>query len=116
LQERGLEKTASLSKKRQHIKAPLISVVDDDWSVVEVGSVRGKRIALGGGLFKLVPIASHRLSDRRCTHVLDEASNYSAGCLRGTTEFRSFSSLHMIVTMFISERPRIAGGGHMVAE
>jgi antitoxin ParD1/3/4 len=32
------------------------------------------------------------------------ASNYSAGWLLGITEFRSFSSLHMIVTMFISKR------------
>ena len=32
------------------------------------------------------------------------ASNYSVGWLLGITEFRSFSSLHMIVTMFISKR------------
>ena len=30
-----VHETASLSKKRQHIKVPLISVVDDDLSVVE---------------------------------------------------------------------------------
>jgi FixJ family two-component response regulator len=30
-----VRETASLSKKRQHIKVPLISVVDDDRSVVE---------------------------------------------------------------------------------
>jgi FixJ family two-component response regulator len=30
-----VQETATLSKKRQHIRAPLISVVDDDQSVVE---------------------------------------------------------------------------------
>jgi hypothetical protein len=30
-----IRETASLSQKRQHIKVPLISVVDDDRSVVE---------------------------------------------------------------------------------
>src|ERR1700722_15026355 len=32
------------------------------------------------------------------------ASNYSAGWLLEITAFRSFSSLHLIATMFVSER------------
>ena len=70
-----------------------------------VGWVQGERVPFGGGLLKVAPIAQHRLSDPRCTHALDGgASNYSVGWLPGITEFRSFSSLHMIVTMFISKR------------
>jgi len=101
-----------LGKKRQHIKVPLISIVDDDRSVVEAMVSLIQSVGYKAKGFRSAEhfLKSRQLLNTACL-ILDVrmpsmggASNYSAAWLLGIAEFRSFSSLPMIVTIFISKR------------
>jgi response regulator RpfG family c-di-GMP phosphodiesterase len=103
-----------LNEKRQHLKVPLISVVDDDRSVVEAMVSLIQSIGYQAKGFRSAEdfLKSRQLLNTACL-ILDVrmpsmgASNYSAGWLLGITESRLFSSLHMIVTMSISKRCKL---------